>query len=67
MNQFDVKVMKSLQDQDDLHVGHEEYREPDATEMQKGQYGKSDKNNLIRITENVFTLSLDTHHSNYVT
>ena len=52
MNQFDVKVMKSLQDQDDLHVGHEEYREPDATEMQKGQYGKSDKNNLIRITEN---------------
>ena len=49
MNQFDVKVMKILHVQDDLHVGHEEYRVPDATEMQKGQYGKSDKNNLIRI------------------
>ena len=48
MNQFDVKVMKILHVQDDLHVGHEEYREPDVTEMQKGQYGKSDKNNLIK-------------------
>ena len=64
MNQFDVKVMKSLQDQDDLHVGHEEYRVPDATEMQKGQYGKSDKNNLIRIKEK--SLSLNTHHNDYV-
>ena len=54
MNQFDVKVMKSLHVQDDLHVGHEEYRRPDVTEMQKGQYGKSDINSLIRITENVF-------------
>ena len=53
MNQFDVKVMKSLHVQDDLHVGHEEYREPDVTEMQKGQYGKSDINSLIRITENI--------------
>ena len=53
MNQFDVKVMKSLQGQDDLHVGHEEYRVPDATEMQTGQYGKSDKNNLMRIKENI--------------
>ena len=44
--------MKSLQGQDDLRVGHEEYRVPDATEMQTGQYGKSDKNNLIRIKEN---------------
>ena len=63
MNQFDVKVMKSLHVQDDLHVGHEEYREPDVTEMQKGQYGKSDKNNLIRIKEK---LSLNTHHNDYV-
>ena len=61
MNQFDVKVMKSLHVQDDLHVGHEEYREPDATEMQKGQYGYSYKNSLIR------TKSLDAHHNNYVT
>ena len=52
MNQFDVKVMKSLQGQDDLPVGHEEYRVPDATEMQKGQYGKSDQNKLKGIKEN---------------
>ena len=39
MNQFDVKVMKSLQAQDDLDVGLEEYRGTDATEMQKGKYG----------------------------
>ena len=53
MNQFDVKVMKSLDVQDDLRAGHEEYRVPDATEMQKGQYVRSDKNKLKRIKENI--------------
>ena len=41
MNQFDVKVGKSLQAQDDLRVGYEEHRGPDAIEVQKGWYDKS--------------------------
>ena len=44
MNQFDVKLMKSLEARDDLHVGCEEHRGPDATEVQIGWYDKSDKN-----------------------
>ena len=45
MSQFGVKVEKSFQAQDDLHVGCEEHRGPDATEVQKGWCDKFEKNN----------------------
>ena len=43
MKEFDVKVMKSLEAQDDLRVGCEEHRGPDAIEVQKGWYDKSEE------------------------